>query len=122
VCGEGMGLHRVACATACLAMICGASAIDRGLAADRFVATSPLSVTGATLELRVARGRSRLLRSFAEVRRTAVADPSVMEILQVSPSELVIIGRSTGTTHLTVWPGNAFLSPVVILVHVAANQ
>jgi Flp pilus assembly secretin CpaC len=116
-----MGLRSVVCAAALLAMLCGVSPATCGFAADQSAA-HPLGVIDATLELRVASGRGRVLRSSVEVRRTAVADPTVMEILQVSPSEFVVLGRHIGTTHLTVWPGDTLLPPVVILVHVAANH
>ena len=35
--------------------------------------------------------------------RSAIADPSIIEVAQYSPNELAIIGLQVGTTTLTLW-------------------
>ena len=48
-------------------------------------------------------GRSLLLRTRNDIFRTAVVDPTVCDIMQFTPSEVSIIGRSVGVTNTTFW-------------------
>jgi pilus assembly protein CpaC len=57
-------------------------------------------------ELEVVKRRSKLIRTKQDVFRIAVADQSVVEVVQFSPREIAIIGTETGTTTLTLWFGN----------------
>lgn len=47
--------------------------------------------------------RARLFRFKKLVMRTAVADPSIAEVVQVTPRELQLIGKGEGTTTLSIW-------------------
>src|SRR4029079_14439772 len=47
--------------------------------------------------------RSKLLRTVKDIYRTAVVDDAVLEIVQFTPREISLIGRSQGTTHVTFW-------------------
>lgn len=69
-----------------------------------------------TLKLRVR--RSLLLRTKVDVYRTAIVDESVCEIVQFTPRELSIIGRSLGQTHVTFWFDDPAMAPVTYLVEV----
>ena len=54
-------------------------------------------------EMKVIERRSQLIVARSNIARTAIADPSVIEIVQYSPNEISIIGLALGTTTLTIW-------------------
>ena len=47
--------------------------------------------------------RSKLLRSKIDISRSAVVDPTVCDVVQFSPREVSIIGKSQGATNVTFW-------------------
>ena len=53
--------------------------------------------------LKVVHRRSQLIVAKGNVVRTAIADPSVVEVVQYSPNEIAFIGQSLGTTTVTMW-------------------
>ncbi len=84
-------------------------------------AADAIEATGATVQLKVIAGRSKLLRSPAEVRRVAVVDAGIADVVQVSPRELMVLGRAVGKTDVTIWISGAKRQPVVMLVHVVSD-
>ena len=54
-------------------------------------------------ELEVIHHRSQLVVTRARIARWAISDPSIIDILQYSPTEISIIGLQLGVTHLTLW-------------------
>jgi pilus assembly protein CpaC len=69
-----------------------------------------------TVKLRVR--RSVLLRTKVDVYRTAIVDEAVCDIVQFTPREVSIIGRSVGQTHVTFWLDDATAAPITYLVEV----
>lgn len=65
--------------------------------------------------LEVVNQRSQLLVARDKIVRTAIADDSVIDIAQFSPSEISIIGLENGTTTLTIWFENN-PQPLIYLV------
>lgn len=63
-------------------------------------------------------GRSRLLRFPAGIRRTAVSNADVSDVVQVGPKDVLVLGRSQGATSFTVWPASSEAVPSVIVVRV----
>ena len=59
--------------------------------------------------------RSQLLIARANITRTAIADDSVIDIVQFSPREISIIGVGLGATTLTIWFEND-PNPLIYLV------
>jgi pilus assembly protein CpaC len=57
--------------------------------------------------LDVVQHHSQLLIAKSNIVRTAVADPSIVDVVQYSPSELSIIGLEQGSTTLTLWFDNS---------------
>lgn len=55
------------------------------------------------LELDV--GLAQLMRTRLPVSRVAIADPSIVDLVQHGPRELELIGRNVGATSLTMWFG-----------------
>jgi pilus assembly protein CpaC len=73
------------------------------------------SMSEPETELKVIHRRSQVIRFNKNILRNAVADPSVMEVIQFNPDEIATLGLSVGTTSLTVWFENV-RDPVVFLV------
>ena len=66
-------------------------------------------------ELKVIHHRSKLVRARSRILRTAIADPSVIEVVQYSENEIGIIGLELGATTLTIWfEGNP--NPLIYLI------
>ena len=51
-------------------------------------------------------GNSRIIKLDNPVSRVAVGDPNIADFRIVSPSELLILGRSVGTTNIILWHKN----------------
>ena len=51
-------------------------------------------------------GNSRIIKLDNPVSRVAVGDPNIADFRIVSPSELLILGRSVGTTNIILWHQN----------------
>ncbi|HZL86867.1 MAG TPA: pilus assembly protein N-terminal domain-containing protein [Pirellulaceae bacterium] len=62
--------------------------------------------------------RSLLLRTQKDVYRTATVDEAICEIVQFTPRELSIIGRSQGSTHVTFWFDDPNMQPVTYVIEV----
>jgi pilus assembly protein CpaC len=68
-------------------------------------------------DLEVIHHRSQLVFTRQKVRRFAITDPGVIEVVQYSPTEFAIIGNSRGTTDLQLWFENED-QPLMYLVTV----
>lgn len=68
-------------------------------AMDRHIAAMPNEYK----DLEVIHHRSQLVLSKQMVRRFAITDPGIIEIVQYSPTEFAIIGNNRGTTDLMIW-------------------
>jgi pilus assembly protein CpaC len=62
--------------------------------------------------------RSKLMRTKVDIYRTAVVDEGICEIVQFTPREVSLIGRSVGSTHITFWFDDPAMAPVTYLVKV----
>ncbi len=70
-------------------------------------------------EMEVIHHRSQLVITRSRITRWAVADPSVVDVLQYSPNEISIIGQQMGATHLTLWfEGEPTTDPLIYRVEV----
>ncbi len=68
-------------------------------------------------EIKVIRGRSRVMHSRGEIYRSHVADPEIVDIVQFSSKEISIVGLERGATTVTLWMnGNEW--PITVLVRV----
>jgi Flp pilus assembly secretin CpaC len=59
-----------------------------------------------------------LLRAAANIRRAAVVDSRVSDVIQVGPRDVVLLGKGVGKTDVTIWIGDQTPQPVVVLVRV----
>ena len=57
------------------------------------------------VELEVIKRRAKILRMKLPVFQTAIADPSIVEVVPFGSREIEFIGKETGSTTVTVWTG-----------------
>ncbi len=69
--------------------------------ADTFEMSAPEKMAISTFV-----GNSRIMKLDNPVNRVAVGDPNIADFRIVSPSELLILGRSVGTTNIILWHKN----------------
>jgi pilus assembly protein CpaC len=77
--------------------------------------------TGPSEAFFLAVRRSKTLHTKLDVSRAAVADASVCEVVQRSPRAISIVGKSQGTTQMTLWFRDGSHQPVTCPIRVAAN-
>lgn len=118
-------LSRFTCGPIGLAMAmmlqgASSSAQDVDVAAQKERVTRLVDeVVTANLELNVVKRRSKILRMKQDVFRVAIADPTIVEFVGFGSREAEIIGKSIGTTTMTLWLGdedNAQLLSVLVNV------
>lgn len=63
-------------------------------------------------------GRSRLLSFPNEIRRTALSNAGVSDVVQVGPKDLLVLGMHEGVTSFTIWHDSPRVAPTVILVRI----
>ncbi|REJ92755.1 MAG: type II and III secretion system protein [Planctomycetota bacterium] len=78
----------------------------------------PFTVLGSRGELVVTRRRNKILRSENDLYRVAVVDPNICDVIQFTPREVSIIGKSQGATSVTFWFADGNEEPVTYLVRV----
>jgi pilus assembly protein CpaC len=80
--------------------------------------TNPFELIGEAGEIAVMVRRSKLMRTKVNIYRSAVVDPNIVEIVQFTPREISLIGKSTGSTHITFWFEQEGAKPLTYLVRV----
>lgn len=61
------------------------------------------AVASATVPVEVMVGKGTVITLTAPAERVSIADPSVAELMVVSPTELLLNGKRVGTTSLIAW-------------------
>ncbi len=82
---------------------------------------TPFEIVDHTSELSVMLRRSKLLRSGVDIYRTAVVEPQICDVIQFTPREVSVIGRSLGSTHVTFWFEDGQRRPLTVLVRVVPD-
>jgi pilus assembly protein CpaC len=67
------------------------------------VFAGPVQAQESSGVIDLAAGGSSVIETQAAVTRVAIADPSIIDVLPVTTRELVINGKSSGTTSLLIW-------------------
>ena len=78
-----------------------------------FEVIEPLSIP-----IRVKVRRGLLLRTDFDIYRSAVVDPAICDLVQFTPQEVSIIGKSVGTTNVTFWFRDGHQRPMIYVVKV----
>lgn len=76
-----------------------ALALAMALAASPVRAEEPFAADAISLT----KGKSMVLDSVEPIKRISLADPSVADILLLSPYQIYLTGKKTGATNLTLW-------------------
>ena len=63
-------------------------------------------------------GRSRLIHFALGVRRTAVSNPAVCGVVQIGTTDVLIEGKSQGSTSFMLWPSDPSVDPLVMQIRV----
>jgi pilus assembly protein CpaC len=69
-----------------------------------------------TRTVTIARGGSALLQTTDPAQRLSIADPAVADATAVSPREILVTGKTVGTTTLLLWDRNERVSMFSIVV------
>lgn len=89
---------------------------DTGRITRKPLPTQIRSTPGIFDEMEIIIRRSQLIITNSRIRRYAIADPSIIEFVTYSPTEVSIVGLQLGTTTLTLWfEGDD--TPITYLVH-----
>ncbi|WP_417387333.1 type II and III secretion system protein family protein [Gimesia sp.] len=89
---------------------------DTGRITRKPLPTQIRSTPGIFDEMEIIIRRSQLIITNSRIRRYAIADPSIIEFVTYSPTEISIVGLELGTTTLTLWfEGDD--TPITYLVH-----
>lgn len=82
------------------------------------------SISEPEITLDIDPRRSKIIRTKRPVSRVSVTDPSILEVVQFSPTEFELIGGMTGQTSLTFWFDDANNGGQLLryLVRVSPNE
>lgn len=70
-----------------------------------FIVVSPVQTLAAeAARMAIGAGQSRTITMYG-LQRAAIANPDVADVVVVSSSELILVGKQTGSTTLIVWSG-----------------
>jgi pilus assembly protein CpaC len=89
-------------AAALAAVLCALPASAAQPAPPPATATSAARVELAT-QLNLSEGKSTLMRLPSPAARLAVGDAKVADVVLINPSEVYLLGKSTGATNLIIW-------------------
>ncbi|MDO4550057.1 MAG: pilus assembly protein N-terminal domain-containing protein [Planctomycetia bacterium] len=98
----------------------GANAGDFNPESSQWSSVGPFRVSETEMEFRVISRRSKILRTKSDLIRTAIVDPSICDVVQFTPREISIIGKTVGATHVTFWFKDS-TEPVTFLVRTAPD-
>jgi pilus assembly protein CpaC len=114
---------KVACALAGTGLLLlGAGLLAPRRAAGQTDATPQIKVdreVGATRSLKLEVGQNRLLVLSEQIVRVSVADPRVADLKVITPTQLLLTAKGTGTTDLTLW--NRKDEPLVLALEASRN-
>ncbi|HZZ83150.1 MAG TPA: type II and III secretion system protein family protein [Anaeromyxobacteraceae bacterium] len=74
---------------------------------------------GSARDLSLEVGQNRLLLLSEEIARVSVADPNVADLKVVTPTQVLLTAKGTGSTDLTLW--NRQNQPLVVALQVTRN-
>jgi pilus assembly protein CpaC len=88
------------------------------------IAPQTLEYTGPTdiaPALRVATGKSALVRLQADATRLSIGDPAIADVTLINPREIYLLGKKAGSTNIFIWAkgGRTTLMDVVVSLDTA---
>ncbi len=73
---------------------------------DRHPVQKTKALQGSITSIHVTRGRSQIVKFAQPIMRLSIAEPTVADIVPLSPDQIMINGRLRGVTSLIVWDEN----------------
>jgi len=64
------------------------------------------ALQGTVTSIRVTRGRSQIIKFAQPITRLSIAEPTVADLIPLSPDQIMINGKLRGVTSLIVWDEN----------------
>jgi pilus assembly protein CpaC len=85
--------------------------------------TRPVTMAAEQMPLvSIAVGRSTIIQSPVPIKRASVTDPKIADLQVVSPTQVLVSGKSVGSTDLVLWGANDEAHSVPISVGVDQNS
>lgn len=75
----------------------------------------------ALRDVRVELGKAKLLQFKSPVKRIAVADPTVLDALTISSTEIYLVGRETGYSNILIWYSDGKFKSINTEVFLSTN-
>lgn len=80
---------------------------------------APTKLKGGISELKAIVGKSQLIKFDEPIKRISITDPSVADLVFISPKELLINGKAGGETSLIIWGASG--DPIMFNLFVQGN-
>lgn len=91
-------------------------------AAGLLLGAGSVSAQSVDSVLLVDRGSQKLMRESGVVTRVAVGDPAIADVNVINRRELLITGKTVGSTSLIVWPESSPAKPREYVLRVSAPR
>ncbi len=75
-----------------------------------FAANTSIIETNQPEKLELVVGKSVTMKSPQSVKRVSIGDPEIADFILISPNEIYLTGKSSGTTNLTLWQNKKVMS------------
>jgi pilus assembly protein CpaC len=111
-------------AAALLLALHSAGALGAGPAAANMALASsaaPILPTEIAPPLKLALGKSSLLRVQDDLARIAVGDPETVDVILINPREVYLLGKHTGATNIFLWSKSGKTSVMDLTVSMDAS-
>jgi pilus assembly protein CpaC len=67
-------------------------------------------------------GKSIIIGSVEQIKRVSIATPEIADATVLTPRQLYVVGKSAGTTNLTLWKGNEVFAIADLIVSPDLSQ
>lgn len=97
---------RTAVAALSALLVAGAGLVTTPAAVAQENAGGPTLYRGESGDFELPIGKSGVIRIGQSARRVAVANPAIADVLVLRGNEVYIVGKSVGSTNVSMWDGN----------------
>lgn len=97
---------RTAVAALSALLVAGVGLVTTPAAVAQEVAGGPTLYRGDNGDFDLPIGKSGVIRIGQSARRVAVANPAIADVLVLRGNEVYIVGKSVGSTNVSMWDGN----------------
>jgi pilus assembly protein CpaC len=97
---------RTAVAALSALLVAGAGLVTTPAAIAQEIASGPTLYRGENGDFDLPIGKSGVIRIGQSARRVAVANPAIADVLVLRGNEVYIVGKSVGSTNVSMWDGS----------------